>query len=259
VEKKVLKKSDQIVVLSEYTRNKLEKAYGFSLAKINAIPGGVDLNRFKPGENKLAIRRHYGFPEDRFILLTIRNLEPRMGLENLILAFKKILDEKMLASLILGGDGPLMADLKQCSIEAGISDFVTFTGYIPEEDLPSYYQMADLFILPTEELEGFGLVTVEALASGLPVLGTQIGGTKEILAHMGSRFLFADPKPDSMASQILKAIRTWARDSETYNKISRKCRKVAEDHYSWDAHVAKLENLFHVAIQQGRSNSRSGP
>jgi glycosyltransferase involved in cell wall biosynthesis len=74
VEKKVLKKSDQIVVLSEYTRKKLEKAYGFSLAKINVIPGGVDLNRFKPEENKLAIRRHYGFPEDRFILLTIRNL-----------------------------------------------------------------------------------------------------------------------------------------------------------------------------------------
>jgi glycosyltransferase involved in cell wall biosynthesis len=246
VEKKVLKRSDQIVVLSEYTRKKLEKVYGFSLAKINVIPGGVDLNRFTPPVNKPAIRRNCGFPEDRFILLTIRNLEPRMGLENLIMAFKKILDEKVQASLILGGDGPLMPDLKHLAKEAGVADFVIFTGFIPEEELPSYYQMADLFILPTIDLEGFGLVTVEALASGLPVLGTPVGGTKEILAHLGSQFLFVDSTPDSMARLILETMRTWANDSKFYSEISQRCRNVAEAHYSWEAHISQLESLFQM-------------
>jgi glycosyltransferase involved in cell wall biosynthesis len=105
--------------------------------------------------------------------------------------------------------------------------------------------MADLFILPTRELEGFGLVTVEALASGLPVLGTPVGGTKEILAHMGPEFLFSDSTPDSMAGLILKSMQTWATNREIYNEISQKCRMVAENHYSWDAHITTLENLFH--------------
>ena len=259
LEKKVLRKSGHIMVLSEYTKGKLQKAYGFSPAKINIIPGGVDLHRFRPPGNKQALRTRLGLPNGHFMLLTVRNLEPRMGLENLILAFKKVVKDKADTLLILGGEGPLAPELKSLAREAGIADSVRFTGFIPEEELSYYYQVADLFVLPTRELEGFGLVTLEALASGLPVLGTPVGGTKEILAHMGSRFLFADPKPDTMANQILETIHTWARDSETYNKISRKCRKVAEDHYSWDAHVAKLETLFHLAIQQRSSSSHSDP
>jgi len=250
LEKKVLKESDYIVVLSEYTQEKLQKAYGLSPAKIHIIPGGVDLNRFKPPENKQALRTRLGLPNGYSVLLTVRNLEPRMGLENLILAFKKVVKDKTDTLLILGGEGPLAVELKSLAREAGIADSVRFTGFIPEEELPSYYQVADLFVLPTKELEGFGLVTLEALASGLPVLGTPVGGTNEILAHMGPEFLFADSTPDSMARLMLKSMQGWATNPEIYNEISRKCRTVIENQYSWDAHVDKLENLFHLAIRQ---------
>jgi glycosyltransferase involved in cell wall biosynthesis len=245
VEKAVLTRSDQIVALSSYTREKLEKVYNFPRTKISLIPGGVDLGRFTPPENKLATRRNCGFPEDRFILLTIRNLEPRMGLENLILAMKKVVGEKPDTLLILGGAGPLSQKLRDLARDLGVAESIKFTGYIPEEELPAYYQMTDLFILPTKELEGFGLVTVEALASGLPVLGTPVGGTKEILAHLGPEFLFADSTPSSMARLILKAMQTWATNPESYNQISMKCRNIAEKNYSWDEHINRLENLFH--------------
>jgi glycosyltransferase involved in cell wall biosynthesis len=258
-EKTVLRKSNHIAVLSEYTKEKLESTYGLPPVKIHVIPGGVDLNRFRPPENKQALRTRLGIPNGHFTLLTVRNLEPRMGLENLILAFKKILEVKTHVFLIVGGEGPLTQDLKSLATEIGVEDSVKFTGYISDEELPHYYQMADLFILPTRELEGFGLVTVEALASGLPVLGTPVGGTKEILEHMGPEFLFSDSTPDSMARLILKSIQSWAINSETYNQISWKCRKVAENNYSWDAHVAKLENLFHLAIQQRSSSLHSDP
>jgi glycosyltransferase involved in cell wall biosynthesis len=125
-----------------------------------------------------------------------------------------------------------------------LTNWVIFTGFIPDDDLPAYYQMADLFVLPTLELEGFGLVSVEALASGLPVLGTPVGGTKEILAHLGSEFLFADTSPEAMAALILNAMETWAGDPSTYRKVSQKCRDVAERHYSWDGHINQLENLL---------------
>jgi glycosyltransferase involved in cell wall biosynthesis len=153
----------------------------------------------------------------------------------------------------------LIQYLKSLARQIGVEDSVKFVGYIPEEELPYYYQMADLFILPTIELEGFGLVTVEALASGLPVLGTPVGGTKEILGHLGPEFLFSDPTPDSMARLILASMRGWATNPEIYNEISRKCRKVAENHYSWNAHVTKLETLFQLAIQQHNSSLHYEP
>jgi glycosyltransferase involved in cell wall biosynthesis len=255
LEKKALRKSDHIVVLSEYTKEKIEKAYGLPPAKIHVIPGGVDLNRFRPHDDKQSLRNRLGIPNGHFTLLTVRNLEPRMGLENLILAYKKILEAKTHVFLVVGGEGPLTQDLKSLAREIGVEDSVKFVGYIPEEELPYYYQMADLFILPTRELEGFGLVTVEALASGLPVLGTPVGGTKEILAHMGPEFLFADSTPDSMAGLILKSMQIWATNREIYNEISQKCRMVAENHYSWDAHITRLENLFRVTVQQSTSSS----
>jgi glycosyltransferase involved in cell wall biosynthesis len=259
VEKRVLKKSDSIVVLSDYTRENLKKAYGLPTAKIDVIPGGVDLHRFRPPKDKLAVRRRFSIPDGHFLLFTVRNLEPRMGLENLILALKEIVKERKDILLTVGGEGPLTQDLKSLARESGVEESVKFVGYIPEEELPYYYQMADLFILPTKELEGFGLVTVEALASGLPVLGTPVGGTKEILAHMGPEFFFSDVTPNSMSRLILKSMQGWATNPEIYNEISRKCRKVAENHYSWDAHVAKLENLFRLAIQQRNSSLHSDP
>ena len=247
-EQTVLKRSDQIVVLSEYTREKLQRTYGLAPSKVNVIPGGVDLERFRPSTDKARIRTRMNLPQDKFILFTVRNLVPRMGLENLISAFEIVQNDSRDLLLVIGGEGPLKAALKEQVRQCGVVDFVRFAGYIPDEDLPSYYQMADLFILPTTELEGFGLVTVEALASGLPVVGTPVGGTKEILTKLGSDYLFDDSTPQSIANGILNALNGWATDQAFYKNISKTCRKVAEQHYSWDNHVSKLEELFHSML-----------
>jgi glycosyltransferase involved in cell wall biosynthesis len=189
-----------------------------------------------------------GLPEDNFILFTVRNLVPRMGLENLISAFEIVQNGRRDLLLIIGGEGPLEPALKEQTKRCGVEDFVRFAGYIPDQNLPAYYQMADLFILPTTELEGFGLVTVEALASGLPVLATPVGGTREILAKLGSDYLFDDSTPQSIANGILNALNGWATDKAFYKNISETCRKVAEQHYSWDNHVSKLEDLFYSML-----------
>ena len=247
-EQTVLRKSDQIVVLSEYTREKLQRTYEVAPSKISVIPGGVDLERFRPSTDKDQIRARMGLPEDKFILFTVRNLVPRMGLENLILAFEIVQNAHKDILLVVGGEGPLETPLREQVRRCGLKNFVRFAGYIPDEDLPSYYQMADLFILPTTELEGFGLVTVEALASGLPVLGTPIGGTREILTKLGSDYLFDDSTPHSIAKGIFDALNGWATHHAAYKKVSETCRKVAEQHYSWDNHVSKLEDLYYSLL-----------
>jgi glycosyltransferase involved in cell wall biosynthesis len=248
IEHTVIKRSDQIVALSEYTREKLERTYGLLSPKVRVIPGGVELERFRPSNDKTQIRARIGLPEDKFILFTVRNLVPRMGLENLISAFEIVQSGRSDLLLIIGGEGPLKLALKEQTKRCGVEDFVQFAGYIPDEDLPSFYQMADLFILPTTELEGFGLVTVEALASGLPVLATPVGGTREILAKLGSDYLFDDSTPQSIATGIIKALNGWAMNQAVYENISETCRKVAEQHYSWNNHVSHLEDLFHSII-----------
>jgi glycosyltransferase involved in cell wall biosynthesis len=248
IEQTVLKKSDQIVVLSEYTSEKLQRTYGLSSSKVSLIPGGVDLDRFRPSTDKARIQARLGLPQDKFILFTVRNLVQRMGLENLLSAFAIVLNGRKDLLLVIGGEGPLEPELKEQVRKYGVEDFVRFAGYIPDEDLPSYYQMADLFILPTTELEGFGLVTVEALASGLPVLGTPIGGTREILARLGPEYLFDGVTPESMATTILKALNGWGKNQAAYKNVSDTCRKVAEHHYSWDNHVSKLEDLFYSML-----------
>jgi glycosyltransferase involved in cell wall biosynthesis len=248
IEQTVLKKADQLVVLSEFTREKLERTYGMAPSKVRVIPGGVDIERFRPSTDKARIRAHLGLPANKFILLTVRNLVPRMGLENLILAFKGILNDHSDLLMVIGGKGPLGPSLKEQVEKLRMDDYVRFVGFIPEEELPIYYQMADLFILPTTELEGFGLVTVEAIASGLPVLATPVGGTREILTKLGSDYLFDDSTPQSIANGILKALHGWATNQGAYKDVSETCRKVAEEHYSWDNHVSKLEDLFYSML-----------
>jgi len=255
-EKTLLAKSKRIVVLSEYTREKIQKIYGLPESKIEIIPGAVSLNRFKTQDDKAAIRRRLGISDDCFVLLTIRNLVPRMGIENLIEAMKLVVQKTENILLVLGGEGPLAEKLQNMTRQGEVRAFVRMTGFIPEEQLLSYYQMADLFILPTKELEGFGMVTVEALASGLPVLGTPVGGTREILAHLGPEFIFADSTPVAMAELILKTIETWSRDPKIYRNISQKCREVAERHYSWDVHIDRLEGLFHKMAHCANNTGR---
>ncbi|MDF1593530.1 MAG: glycosyltransferase [Desulfobacterales bacterium] len=146
--------------------------------------------RFKPTDDTEKIRQALKLPDSKIILFTVRNLVARMGLENLIKAVQLVVRNAADIYLVIGGAGPLRDQLARMAEQLGVNDCIRFEGFIPEESLPNYYQMADMFILPTKELEGFGLVTLEAMASGVPVLGTPVGGTKEIISRFDSSFMF---------------------------------------------------------------------
>ena len=249
IEKKVLKQSDRIVVLSEFTKNKLKDIYGIASKKVSIIPGGVDLNRFKRSNDRIFIRKTLDIPNNKVVILTVRNLVNRMGLENLILAIKNIIRGAPNIYVVIGGDGPLRSGLIKFTNSLGIKNFIRFEGYIPEEQLPSYYQMADLFVLPTKELEGFGLVTLEAMACGLPVVGTPVGGTKEILGNFDPNFLFKGTDADSIAELILKYYHLIKHDPQRWKEISHRCRKYVEDNYSWEKNVDTLEELFKETVK----------
>lgn len=247
VEKRALNGADRIMTLSQYTKEKLQKSQGIKGEKISVVPGGVDLERFRPSDDKVSIRRRLGFPVEAFILFTLRNLEPRMGLAELLDAMKKIVLRSPDIHLVVGGDGPLKSSLVEQAEAAGLNGHVSFTGFIDEAVLPEYYRMADLFILPTLELEGFGLVTLEAMASGTPVLGTPVGGTPEILEEFDAGFLFDDVSGEAMARLIGETCRRLTSDPGAFESLRRKTRAFVEAHYSWDRNINTMMSLSSVS------------
>ncbi len=244
IEKRVLQAADRIIVLSEFTKQKLCQQYKLGANNISVVPGGVDLDRFHPAPDKPAIRRQLDIPWHKFVLLTVRNLVPRMGLDNLIRAVSIIAKKVPDILLILGGTGPLENSLKQLLKETGTETCIALPGFIPEDELPAYYCMADAFILPTRELEGFGLVTIEALASGLPVFGTPVGGTREILSRMHQDYLFEDSSPEAMAKVIIRYYERVKQNPAFEKEVSNSCRAMAEKNYSWDKNIDVLESIF---------------
>jgi glycosyltransferase involved in cell wall biosynthesis len=244
LEYRALQQSDRIIVLSRYTEKKLKKTHGLLPEKIACVPGGVDLEKFQPAGDKTTYRRKLGLPDDSVILLTVRNLVPRMGLDNLLSALKQIVIRAPDIYLIIGGDGPQKSELVELAKRHGIANCMRLEGFIREDRLPDYYRAADIFVLPTRELEGFGLVTLEALASGVPVLGTPVGGTREILSRFDPEFMFKDITPDSMAALILEKYRQIKKHPAEWAQICASCRQFVEDHYSWEKNVDALEKVL---------------
>ena len=250
IEKNILKKTDGIMTLSRFTQNKLFNIHNISPEKTVIIPGGVDLVRFRPSEDQSLLRQELGIPPEKFILLTVRNMVQRMGLENLLFAFKEIVNKAPDTYLVIGGEGPMKEPLLSLVQELQLNDHTKFADYIDDEKLPSYYQMADLFILPTIELEGFGLVTLEAMASGLPVLGTPVGGTEEILSAFDKTLLFKDTEPSSIADLIIETYQRFKNNPDLKKEMSGQCRSFVEKYYSWDHNINLLEKLFQETLKK---------
>ncbi len=233
-----LRRCRRVIVLSDFSRRTLLDIHGPLPASIVRIPGGADLARFRPTPDRAAVRRALGIPADGLLLVTVRNLEPRMGLDALIRAVA-LVGKDIPVRLLLGGEGRLHRQLEDLARSLGVTGVVRFTGLIPEADLPRYYQAADCFVLPTRDLEGFGLVTVEALACGTPVLGTPVGATPEILAPLAPELLTDDASPEALARGIRRVAPLVGDDG-----FRARCRAHAEGHYGWPTVVARLEEVL---------------
>ncbi len=235
-----LKKSQKIIVLSKYMKKKIEKIHKISEDKIIVNYGGVDLDEFKFAKNRSKIKRSLDFPAGKIHLLTVRNLEPRMGLDNLLKAIYILKDKFQNLYFIIGGEGPERGRLEKIVKNYGLNDHVRLTGYIPAYLLPQYYGAGDFFILPTRELEGFGLVTTESMACGTPVIGTPIGGTKEILSPFNPHFVFKNSSPAEIAAGIQDTLYHYFNDQNEYQQLRVRCRKYVEKNYSWERHLEQL-------------------
>ena len=171
-----------------------------------------------------------------------------MGIENLIAAMCIVVQRFPNALLLIGGAGYLESDLLKMIKQYDLEQNVILLGFIPEEALPYYYQAADLFVLPTLAYEGFGLVTIEALACGTPVIATPVGATPEILGPLGQEFLLRDNSFEAIA----EGINRWLAHG-LGAEIRRRCRAFCIDHFSQERICCEVERvLVEVAAKDVR-------
>ncbi len=238
-EEGVLKLADGVVVLSRYSKGHIERCFpAVNLAKVRVIPGGVDTERFAPAPDREATRRELGFDAATY-LLTVRNLMPRMGLENLVDAMAAIAATRDDVRLVVCGGGPLRDSLEARIQEHGLAGTVTLAGRVSDEDLVRYYQASDAFVLPTEAMEGFGISTVEALSTNLPVIGTPAGATPEILGAIDPRLLTSDTTSEAIA-RCVDAWLEWRSEDAATSRY----RNDVLGNYAWPLIVETIESYY---------------
>lgn len=189
IENQLLIKAKQIWCLSSFSKNIIKEHFPKIGSKIYTIPYIMNLNKFIPATNKVKLRNDFNINSKDIIALTVRRLVPRMGLEWLIISMPAIIKKHNNIKLLIIGDGFLKKDLNKLIAKHNLGGKVILLGRLPENTLIKYLQLADIFILPTLAYEGFGLATVEALATSLPTIGTNIGATPEIINSFNKNLL----------------------------------------------------------------------
>lgn len=243
IERAALTRATRIHVLSDFSAGLLWRLYRIGGERVVRIPGGVDIERFRPLADRAALRRSLGLPVTGPVLLTVRNLEPRMGLDTLLGAVDRVRRRRPGVLLLVGGAGSQRPRLDAMATALGLSVHVRFLGFLADTDLARYYAAADAFLLPTRELEGFGLVTVEALACGTPVLGTPVGATPEILTPLDPGLIFRETSAEVMADDLGRFLDGLERDPEAAAQRRQACRRHAET-YGWPRAVGDVERAL---------------
>ena len=244
MEQSVYRRVDRMITLSEAFRDVAHRRYEVPLDRVRVIPGAVNTRLYTRAPERRVARERLDWPQDRPILLAIRRLARRMGLENLIDVMRQVHRQHPTALLFIGGKGAIAEELQARIAQHGLSDHVRLLGFVPDEHLPLAYAAADLTLVPTVALEGFGLITVESLAAGTPVMGTPVGGTPEILRGLNPELIFAAPTVEAMTAGIHAAL-----SGKVALPDRQDCRAYAA-RYDWNVVAPRLRAVFTEARQE---------
>lgn len=236
IERAVFRRTSAFITLTEAFRRLLVERYDVPSELVHVVPPGVDHRRFSPGDQEEA-RSELGLATDRPIVASVRRLVPRMGLTDLLDATKD-LD----VDVVIVGDGPMRAELVSYADDLGMSRRVHFLTSIADAALPSVYRAADLSVIPTRSLEGFGLVALESLACGTPVVARAQGGLVEALRGF-DRALVADSSTDALREAVATMLAQPVTSAECVDYTSSR---------TWAATAARTETIYRTAIEAQR-------
>ncbi len=237
--------ADVVTYVSEYTRGRFASAFG-PRANLQHLPPGVDADRFRPdpaARDDLRARYRLG---QRPTVVCVSRLVPRKGQDMLITALPDIRRRVPDAALVIVGGGPHAEQLHRLAREAGVVDDVVFTGGVPSAELPAHYAMADVFAMPCRtrgyglDVEGLGIVFLEASATGVPVVAGSSGGAPETVRD-GETGRVVDGRSHA---QIVEAVSAILADPALAARMGEAGRRWVREDWSWQAKTARLSELI---------------
>ncbi len=239
--KQVLKEADKIIAVSNATK-KYVLSLGADPKKITVLHNGVDLNRFKPlTRTRDETRRKLGISNEASVAISVRRLVFKNGVDTLIESAEKAIRKNPKLIFLVVGKGPDFNAVKSRIEQLRIEKNFRLTGFVSDEELPLYYNAADFFVLPSKSGEGLPLVALEAMACGLPVIATNVGGTSEIMMEDYGQ-LVPPNNPAALAEAVLDF------SHRQLSTLQKDLRAVIEQKYSWDRNVDKLIQIYEELI-----------
>ncbi len=241
VGKETLKEADKIITVSNATKDYV-LSLGAKPEKIKVLHNGVDLVHFRPLTGKREeMRRKLGISQNSIVVLTVRRLVYKNGIDTLIEGANIAVRKNPKITFLVVGKGPDLNSVQTKIRQLGIENNFRLTGFVKDEDLPFYYNAADFFVLPSKSGEGLPLVALEAMACGLPVIATNVGGIREILMEDYGK-LVPSNQPESLAKTILEF------SNVDWSSRKLELRAIMEEKFSWDKNVETLIGIYEELI-----------
>ena len=232
---------DHFIAVSNDIRNWLVDSVGIKPTKVRVVINGVDIETFKKGDKKKAKKR-LGFPENEFIIGTVGRLRPIKNQKILLEAFSKLNHDIHSLSLIIVGEGPERASLTQLKNGLFKGEKIHLLGL--RNDIPQILNMFDIFVLPSKS-EGICNTILEAMASSLPVVATDVGGNAELVRNGFNGFLIPSNDPDSLTDFIDRYLNT---DNELVDYHGKNSRDRAASYFSLDTMVKSYEKIYKTCV-----------
>ncbi|MEV7672454.1 glycosyltransferase family 4 protein [Streptomyces sp. NPDC000963] len=238
--------TDTITYLGEYTRSRIASALTPAAAgRMVQLPPGVDEKTFHPGSGGDAVRARLGL-SDRPVVVCVSRLVPRKGQDTLIRALPGILRRVPDAVLLIVGGGPYEKDLRRLAEETGVAGSVRFTGAVPWAELPAHYGAGDVFAMPCRtrrgglDVEGLGIVYLEASATGLPVVAGDSGGAPDAVLDGETGWVVRGESPEETADRVA----TLLLDPGLRARMGERGRAWVEEKWRWDLLAERLRALL---------------
>ena len=242
--------STDVIVNSNYMKCELQRLFGLPFDKINVIPNGVNLNLYTGIDRDYNFRRQYAMDNEK-IILYLGRLVYEKGVQNLISAMPKILENYNDAKLVIAGRGGMMEELKNQVNSMGISDKVYFTGYLDSKNVQKMYKCADVAVFPST-YEPFGIVALESMLSGTPTVVSDVGGLNEIIEHGVNGMKSYAGNPNSIADSVLSLLF----DAKLCSNISKNAKAKVKAEYNWNKITQDTHYVYERAICQSEAEKQ---
>ena len=236
--------STEVIVNSNYMKSELQRLFGLPYEKINVVPNGVNLNLYNGVEKDYNFRRQYAADNEK-IILYVGRLVYEKGIQNLIAAMPKVLNGYHDSKLIIAGKGGMIDELRDEVRRLNIENKVYFTGYLNLNQVTKMYKCADVAVFPST-YEPFGVVALEGMLSGTPVVVSDVGGLNEIVQHRENGMKSYAGNPNSIADSILELLYNPGLGAE----VSRAAKAKVKAQYNWNKIAQDTHFIYQKAICQ---------